>query len=404
MRLWLKQRFAHLILLPSPKNPTVKRWQRPFREVQSVAEVSEHWETGTFVTYDGDPELTQHLTDLIHSINPDLVTEMATDGKRVYASARGLPMWTDLDSLLGDDPHLKNAIIRNYARALRTVSDGVRLGDLIAGLSFSLRLRDDTDYFEEGRVKVAPISDLHATGSHFFGAWAVYDNLESYDPAVLRKVHNAVNGFKPADEVADARRRLEAVKDILFRDLGGNWEHLSADAVKKRLKPDRLKTFVENLAWLAEFLHEHRPDLTEAIGLTDNKGNLQMVSWNKLRDKLMAGGRGIKGRPTLLDCVAHLIGSMEGDRKSELSLLEQVFRGMTKAELRNLIKPFKDKLNEPVPQELKGILRGLPELPADLHERVNRLINAERWRDAFDETDLAEAFHFYLYTLTQVAH
>lgn len=406
--MWLKQRFAHLVLLPSVKNPMVRRWQRPFRTVGSITELTETWESGTFATYKADPERCQQVADFINSVDPDLGTPVATDGQQVYALARGLPMWSDLDALLSDTPHLKHTIITNYARALNAVRNNMRVGDLVSALAYGLKLRDDTDYFEEGKVKVAPVSDEHASGAHFFGMDAAYQAVNSIPHALLKRIADRVNSTVVlSQEASEASRRIERVKDVLFRDLGGRWEHINGRQLSAKLKPDRLKQFAEDLSWLMEFVHAHRPDIAEMLGLTDDEGNLQIQHWDKIRDKVLAGGRDIKGHPTLIDTAQYIVSKIERDRQADPDTLTLIFGGLSKSDLRSVVQPFRKALDRPITPELKETLsRHLAEadLPDDLKERFERLLKAEKWRDVFAKHELAEAFQFYLFTLMQVAN
>lgn len=403
MLLWLKQRFAHLVLAPSPTNPMVRRWQRPFHDVKRLVELTERWESGVFTSYEADADLAQQTAEAISRINPELLTEMAQHDGKLYAQAKGVPLWSDLNEIFGDRT-TTHTVAEHIGRLTKRQVGGVGQGDLVSALSFIFQLRDDTLYLEEGKLKIAPVSDPNETGTYAFGTLTAYEALPKINPATLKRIRENVNRFDPTDEIVEAKRRVERIKDALYRVLGGRWERLGVNEVSRRLG-DKLKTFTEDLRWVAEFVHIRRPDLTEVLGLTDDKGNLQMVNWDRLKNILYSGTHGIKGRPTLLDSAVYLIAQAESDRKNEPSFLETVFKGLTKSELRDVVSPFKRKLSEPIPNALKDACEKLKDLdlPDGAKERLDALLNSKTWDDLFTKDELHDAFQAYLYTLTQVA-
>ncbi len=421
--LWLrleKQRFAHLVLMPSKVNPQVRRWQNPFKGVARVVERREEWEPEreTYVSYPVAPSEVKTVYAALPAPYRALTVPMAEGEKEVWAQVEGLPLFYDL-TLIANTPSELVPIYEHYRTTLTekpTLREPSR-GERLAALGYWLRLRDDVEFLTRDGVKVALGFDPEASGltlmAHFVAA-KVYENLPQETQKRLAVAYQTLTDYiaeqtKQALLYRTIRQSIEQVKDVLFRTLGGRWTTLTDAAVRKRLGEKGYQQLWDNLDTIARFVIAHRPDFIPYFALEEDEETRSYRlprHWSLIRDRIL-GGTQLRGRPNLIDTALHILNQVVREH-STVELLSRTLKASDKSVLK---QRFASSLVEPISPTLKqeaeafeDALKQEGNAPTFILNQLNTFKQAKSWSDLLSRDNIADTYLNYLLRLAEMAY
>ena len=421
--LWLKQRYAHLVLLPVRKpekvKPTALRWQNPFK----VAQVSQQYHTWTEAS-----QRTEHpywefetphkdLIGLILNVAPatlkeNLVTDVAEaedDPKKVYVSAKALPI---SGYLIGSKEvpqqewaEIYRALWSKYREALKAERAlGATEGEINAAVGYWFGLSGLEDEFLDtvkGRVLVGLGTAGTGDGGALIGHWVAVHALDRLSPVTLITLRDLYRRYLAESEDPDAQQKLEVlskvkdaahrvIQDVLFGVLEEAWTSPSWEVVRATMEAKGYdpKQFLKDLEVVATYIHEHDPQLLRAFGIevhpkgkTDEPVELDdrhlkvgrfVINWETLKKRIYSGS-GLRGdRAFMLDWVLQHTTRKENEilmTGQEKPFWELVGQKMPDDQLKDLRKAFREPLERPIPSPLKSIASDILHNLKDVTER-----------------------------------
>lgn len=448
--LWLKQRYAHLVLLPvrEPKavKPTALRWQNPFK----VARVSQQYHTWAEASQKTEHPYwefeTPHkdLIGLILNVVPatlkeNLVTDVAEaegDPKKVYVSAKALPV---SGYLIGskDVPQqewadIYRALWSKYQEALKAERAlGATEGEINAAIGYWFGLSGLEDEFldtTKGRVLVGLGTAGTSDGGALIGHWVAVHALDRLSPLTLATLKNLYRRYLAEGEDPDAQQKLEVlgkvrdaakriIQDVLFGVLDEAWTSPSWEVVRATMEAKGYdpKQFFKDLEIVATYLLEHDKTLLSTFGIevqpkgkTDEPVELGdgkrikigqfIINWDTLKKRIYSGS-GLRGdRAFLLDWVLQHTTRKENEilmTGQEKPFWEIVGQKMPDEQFKDLRKAFREPLEQPIPEPLKSIASEILHNLAQVSERDVKGVDdikdrLEHFLDAEDWWELLE--------------
>lgn len=440
--LWLKQRYAHLVLLPvrEPKavKPTALRWQNPFK----VARVSQQYHTWTEASQQTDHPYwefeTPHkdLIGLILNVMPatlkeNLVTDVAEaegDPKKVYVSAKALPISGYLigskDVPQEEWANIYRALWAKYQEALRAERAlGATEGEINAAIGYWFGLSGLEDEFLDtvkGRVLVGLGTVGTSDGGALIGHWVAVHALDRLSPLTLTTLKDLYRRYLAESEDPDAQQKLEVlgkvkeaaqriIQDVLFGVLDEAWATPSWETVRAKMEavgydPNQ---FLKDLEVVLAYLHKYAPQTLDTFGVealpegepTELKDGKQLrvgqfvVHWDTLKRRLYSGSGLRSDRTFLLDWVLQHATRKENEilmAGQEKPFWELVGRKMPDEQFKDLRAAFRAPLKQPIPQPLRsialGILHNLADVTEkdvkgvdDIKDRLEHFVGSETW-------------------------
>jgi len=440
--LWLKQRYAHLVLLPARNpekvKPTALRWQNPFK----VARVSQQYHTWTEASQKTEHPYwefeTPHkdLIGLILNVVPatlkeNLVTDVAEaedDPKKVYVSAKALPI---SGYLIGSEDvpqeewaNIYRALWAKYREALRAERAlGATEGEINAAIGYWFGLDGLADEFLDtikGRVLVGLGTAGTGDGGALIGHWVAVHALDHLSPLTLTTLKDLYRRYLVESEDPNAQQKLEVlskvkeaaqriIQDVLFGVLGEVWTTPSWETVRATMEavgydPNQ---FLKDLEVVLSYLHEYAPHTLNAFGVevqpkgepAELKVGKQLrvgqfvVNWDTLKRRLYSGSGLRSDRAFLLDWVLQHATRTENAILrvgQEKPFWELVGQKMPAEQFKDLRAAFRAPLDQPIPTPLKslavGILHNLADVTekdvkgvSDIKDRLEHFIGSETW-------------------------
>jgi len=456
--IWLKQRYAHLVLAPAPSNPMVRRWINPYKHIAQVGQRFFEWREARKITEDIYVDYQTPFKDLIGlllskspaQVRSCLVTDIAhkeDEPNKVYVKADLLPLFGYLG--LGEyERQVQGQVWRVYRDAMvGRKPDGVSTGEQIAAIGYWFGLSGIDDEFLDVREKSIKVG-LGTAGQHsggtLIGHWAAVQALESemlsplaigglsrlYEDTVIRTLERE----KRLEESKRIKDLVRQIKDeVLEGVLKGDWTRRSWRAVKVLLEQHGYDptAFLSNLKEILKFVIEHQPHLAEAFGIVEEgdeevdveEGKVKVgeikVDWDTLSGRLYSGS-GLRGdRPFLIDIAEWLANRFEvqalKDAKGELVFWDVASKKMPKEQWKEIVASFKRVVTQKIPDALKSqaeaLLHGLDEINEtevkgvdDIKDRLEHFLGSDTWWDMLksDKEALEDAFLAYLYRLAEL--
>ncbi len=477
--LWLeKQRYARVVhtgkfqespkhaLLPSKRNPAVKRWQLvapayqhgqqpPSSQWQPLPRVKaeeHHYERAplTYLSYPHhNPEIVELVLDgLPREIVSHLATDIALgdDARHVYVSSDYKPLFAR-----GVTPDDWETYLRDVNKKL---PNGARKLDLMAAVGYWLGLSGVDDEFLRGSTVYVGLGNVDlGAGGGLFGAKVAADYLSYLVAEHPERVDDTLtlirtafrNALKQTRQItyqtdsfhARLRNAVEEVLTVLNGDLQGAWENVSYQALHKILGSEKTQRFINNIKTIAEALVSHYPELEsyllsavgEKMGSPEEYSEedsgisqqLQRMSpeevWAWARHMLWSGSRAPSvsyEKPTLIDLAQHMLGKAALSALIEPALDERVLDEMPPSLAKEIVRFFKDALNQPIPTVLRDAAKqfvaeikpAAKEFKAEnIVTRAEDFASSRTWGDVIEPDPIAfvEAFTAYLVRLGELA-